>query len=196
MWVMWAEASFIFVSWGTCTMACLKGIFFLRSTHQRSESNSAIISVLCFFFFFCDLIMRLSAGEGRAISPTLSPGAEKRLCKLFLPEQKTYLSSFIDMAAVTIIRFTRRGTHTGWFFFQCRTTPGVFTEGSSLLEVEMLICCFQHKWGTGKDMLFLSSFVCSGISATCHAMSPLLEIPCLSYPHCIQNPESRAAVWL
>lgn len=99
-------------------MAYLKGIFFsAQFIRDLSPTLPLFLFSIFFFFLFCGLIVWLSAREGRALSLTLSPGAERRLCKLFLPEQKTCSSSFSDMAGVTIIRFTRRGTHTGCFFF-------------------------------------------------------------------------------
>lgn len=153
-------------------IACLKGIFLFRSTHQSSESNSTIISVLS--VFFCDLIVGLECwGRERT---TLSLGEGGGCANFFCQSRKLVSPHSLIRQLLLSLDLLSGGEHAHrlGFFLQCRTTPAVSTEGTSLLAVEMLICCFQHKWGTGKDMFFLSSFVCSGISATCHDMSPLL----------------------
>lgn len=80
----------------------------------------------------------------------LSPGAGEGCAKFFLPEQKTSISCFIDVATVTIIKFTvRRGTHTV-FILGAETTTAVFTKGSSLSEVEVLNLLFSAPVGHGK----------------------------------------------
>lgn len=172
MWITWEAGSSIFDSWGIYVIACLKGIFLFRSTHQSSESNSTIISVLS--VFFCDLIVGLECwGRERT---TLSLGEGGGCANFFCQSRKLVSPHSLIRQLLLSLDLLSGGEHAHrlGFFLQCRTTPAVFTEGTSLLAVEMLICCFQHKWGTGKDMFFLSSFVCSGISATCHDMSPLL----------------------
>lgn len=65
-------------------IACLKGIFLFRSTHQSSDSNSTIISVLS--VFFCDLIVGLECwGRERT---TLSPGEGGGCANFFCQSRK------------------------------------------------------------------------------------------------------------
>lgn len=89
-----------------------------------------------------------------------------------------------------LLNWLAGGEHTQvGFFLRCRKIPAVFTESSSLLEVEVLICCFQHEWGTEKDMLFLSSFVClfwDFYHLSCHVATvadPLSVTPSLYSEH-------------
>lgn len=73
--------------WGICTMACLKGVCLLRSAPWRSEVQTSPL-FLC-SLFLCNHITMAECWERERATHSL--GAERRVCKVFLPEKNLNL---------------------------------------------------------------------------------------------------------
>lgn len=161
----------------------------LRSTPQRSEVQTPPL-FLHSLFFLCSPVVWPSAVVQREL---LFRQAQRESCAKFFCQQKTYISCFIDVATVTIIKFMDwKGTCT------------VFILGAKQ-QLLSLHRRQQFVWGRNAKFVVFST---SGTWEKAHSSwSALLVLrflaPVVVHPHCcrplclpcpphIQNTESGA----